>query len=210
MRVLACETTRRAFVSPLMTDASVCFLVKEKAQETRLHLCGNRSLSVFFDMTAVSWVSFFGQSQGNVVLIQYAYPTINYSGDSESMRADLVELVDKVNAQFALPNKPGTDRPQSRHARCCTAGPISKAGFSGVQPNHTDRLAEGVLCSASSPVIRRAYMYQWRSSRRLRSCPSNDLCRATVPSFSLVTWGDDVMLRVQSRRLGGETREASR
>lgn len=49
----------------------------------------------------------FSNCQGNVVLIQYAYPTINYSGDSESMREDLVELVDKVNTQFALPNNPG-------------------------------------------------------------------------------------------------------
>ncbi|EPR58368.1 trehalose-phosphatase [Toxoplasma gondii GT1] len=48
----------------------------------------------------------YSYARGNVVLIQYAYPTIKYAEDTETMATELKELVEKVNAQFALPDRP--------------------------------------------------------------------------------------------------------
>ncbi|CBZ50187.1 trehalose-6-phosphate synthase of likely plant origin, related [Neospora caninum Liverpool] len=48
----------------------------------------------------------YSYARGNVVLIQYAYPTIKYAEDTETMAMELQELVEKVNAQFALPDRP--------------------------------------------------------------------------------------------------------
>ncbi|KFG41965.1 trehalose-phosphatase, partial [Toxoplasma gondii GAB2-2007-GAL-DOM2] len=54
----------------------------------------------------------YSYARGNVVLIQYAYPTIKYAEDTETMATELKELVEKVNAQFALPDRPGEEKPQ--------------------------------------------------------------------------------------------------